>query len=211
MATSATETAISRNRSRILGQLWRPRGQKAIQEAQRNPPPTSAKRYAQCGFGDTCAQNHANHWIFCTSRRNAKIGHQTGRANRYAQCGFVDMRGLKRLIWQQVRCMFCNFAKAASNCDNIKSITIVGNMCINIQHKNNVCFRCSRVLMNFENVARTQARSNILKQRTCAKSKIFKIYWKYDTLWAMQNRHVRKTMEFIAREQLCKIKEIGFK
>ena len=27
----------------------------------------------------------------------------------------------------------------------------------------------------------------------------------------MQNRHVRKTMEFIAREQRCKIKEIGLK
>ena len=60
---------------------------KRSKKARRNPTPTRAKRYAQCGFGDTCAPNHTNHGIFCTSRRDAKIAPQTGRAKRYAPCG----------------------------------------------------------------------------------------------------------------------------
>ena len=53
---------------------------------------------------------------------------QTGRAKRYAQCGFVDMSGRKRVMWQQVRGMFCDFAKTASNDDNTKSMKIVRNI-----------------------------------------------------------------------------------
>ena len=127
-ASSAAETAMNRNRARILGRAWRLRAQKAIQEAQRNPTPTRAKRYAQCGFGDKCAQNHTNHCIFCTPRRGAKMCPQTGRAKRYAQCGFVDMRGFKRVMWQQVRGMFCDLAKTASNDDNTKSMKIARNI-----------------------------------------------------------------------------------
>ena len=54
-ATSAAQKAINRMRSGILRRPWRPDGQGATQEAQRNPTPTRAKRYAQCGLGDTCA------------------------------------------------------------------------------------------------------------------------------------------------------------
>ena len=120
-ATSATDTAISPKRSRILGRSERPGGQKAIRETQRSPTPTRAKRYAQRGFGDACARNHGNHRVVCTSRRDAKIAPRTERAKRYAQCGFADMKGLKRFMWQRVRCMFCNFAKTWPNGDGTKS------------------------------------------------------------------------------------------
>ena len=126
-ATSATQTAIDRMWSGFLRRPWRPDGQGATQEAQRNPTPTRAKRYAQCGLGDKCAQNHTNHCIFCTYNQHAKISPETERAKRYAQCGFVDIGGSERLTSQQVRCMFCNVAKTASSDDNIKSMKIIGN------------------------------------------------------------------------------------
>ena len=120
-ATSANRTAINRMRSGFLRRPWRPDGQGATQEAQRNQTPMRAKRYAQCGLGDTCAQNHTNHFIFCTSCRDAKIASQTERAKRYTQCGFAGMKGLKRFMWQRVRCMFCNCAKTGPNGDGTKS------------------------------------------------------------------------------------------
>ena len=59
----AAQTVISPSRSRILGRPWLPRRQAATQEAQRNPTPARAKRYAQCDLGDKCAPNHTNHCI----------------------------------------------------------------------------------------------------------------------------------------------------
>ena len=127
-AASATQTAISKNRSKTPRRHWRPGGQTATQEAQRNPTRTRAKRYAQRGLGDTCAPNHTNLCIFCASNRDAEMSPQTGRARRYAQCGFVDMGGLERFMSQHVRRMFCNFAKTTPSDDNIKSMKFIGNI-----------------------------------------------------------------------------------
>ena len=66
----------------IPGQRWRPKGSPggpgpeslgglgfqvakgAVQEAQRNRTETCAKRYAQCGLGDTCVQRPMNYCRF---------------------------------------------------------------------------------------------------------------------------------------------------
>ena len=45
----------------------------AVQEAQRNRTETCAKRYAQCGLGDTCLPKHKNYCIFLTCNKNAKM------------------------------------------------------------------------------------------------------------------------------------------
>ena len=127
-AVSAAQTAIGRNRYRILGRPSRPRGQTAFQDSERNPTPTRAKRNAQCGLGDTCAPNRTNHCIFCTPNQDAEMSLQAERARRYAQCGFVDMGGFERFISQQVRRMFYNFAKTTSSDDHIKSLKFVGNI-----------------------------------------------------------------------------------
>ena len=84
----AAQTVISPSRSRILGRPWLPRRQAATQEAQRNPTPARAKRYAQCDLGDKCAPNHTNHCIFFTSKQHAKMSPQTERAKRYTHCHF---------------------------------------------------------------------------------------------------------------------------
>ena len=101
---------------------------------------------------------------------------QTGRAKRYAQCGFVDMRGLKRVMRQQVRGMFCGFAKMASNGDTTKALKIVGNIRQKLHDIYFVKFGRSYLLMHFENVAKTWARSNILKRCTSVKSENVKIH-----------------------------------
>ena len=36
----------------------------AVQEAQQNRTETCAKRYAQCGLADMCAQKHMNQCVF---------------------------------------------------------------------------------------------------------------------------------------------------
>ena len=59
-------------------------------------------------------------------------------ARRYAQCGFVDMRSLERFMWQHVRCMFCNFAKTASNGDHIQSMKISRECLKNLQTQSKI-------------------------------------------------------------------------
>ena len=83
----------------------------AVQEAQRNRTETCAKRYAQCGLGDTCLPEHRNYCIFLTCNKNAKMGPEVRREKRYAQCLFVDMRALKRFMLDHVRLVFYNVTK----------------------------------------------------------------------------------------------------
>ena len=94
----------------------------AVQEAQRNRTETCAKRYAQCGLGDTCLPKHRNYCIFLTCNKNAKMGPEVGREKRYAQCHFVDMRALKRFMLDDVRLGFYNFAKPKTIHANMKSV-----------------------------------------------------------------------------------------
>ena len=96
-ATSAAQTAINEMRSGFLGRPWRPDGQGATQEAQRNPSPRRAKRYAQSSLGGTCAQNHTKSiYKCCTSSQGAKTSPEKESAKRYAQRGFMDIGGLER-------------------------------------------------------------------------------------------------------------------
>ena len=92
----------------------------AVQEAQRNRTETCAKRYAQCGLGDTCLPKHKNYCIFLTCNKNAKMGPEVGREKRYAQCHFVVISALEGSMLRRVGFMFCNFAKTTPNNVNIK-------------------------------------------------------------------------------------------
>jgi len=114
----AAQRVPGRPRSGVFGRPWGPSGQ----EAQRNRTETCAKRYAQCGLGDTCLPKHRNYCIFLTCNKNAKMGPEVRREKRYAQCLFVDMRALKRFMLDHVRLVFFNFAKPKTIDANMKSL-----------------------------------------------------------------------------------------
>ena len=105
-----------------------PGAQEAVQEVRRNRTEARAKRYAQCGLADMCAQKHMNYNIFRTSSEAAQMGPDRERARRYAQCGFGDMSALQRAMLRQVDCVFCNFAITTSKCVNIKLLKSMGNL-----------------------------------------------------------------------------------
>ena len=64
----APQTVARPNRSRVSGRPWAACVARvvedAVQEAHRNRATTLAKRYAQCGLADKCAQKHTNRLIF---------------------------------------------------------------------------------------------------------------------------------------------------